>query len=94
MNLVQELQQELRAEISSYLANQISLWDLYSGLAADVQAVADVSDPKLSDLEGQVFSLIAEWLDGYGDEANVRSELGKLVAESQAPVGIREIEPP
>ena len=64
MTLVQELQQELQVEINSYLASQISLWDLYSWLAAHVQAIADVSDPKLSDLERQVFSLIAEWLDG------------------------------
>ena len=92
--IFQELQQELQDEINSYLANQISIWDLYSWLAAHVQAVADVSDPRLSDLEGQVFSLIAEWLNGYRAEANVRNELDNLVAESHTPVGIREIEPP
>jgi hypothetical protein len=73
---------ELEGLIGCYLLGTRNLEDLRSWLYDHVQAVLDSSDPRLDELEGELWLLISEYDRRDRDEASIHAALRLLLDKS------------
>ena len=69
------LQHELRQAIVSFVAGGEPLTTLHDWLAVHEHAISAASDPVANDLSGEVWLVLAQYHEGYLDEAGVREAL-------------------
>jgi hypothetical protein len=79
------LTQELKALAGAYLNKRSSLEDIRAWLIDHAQDVVDAADPRLDDLDGELWLLISEYDRRDRDEASVRTELGRLLRPALTP---------
>jgi hypothetical protein len=79
------LARELEDLIGEYLGEHQTIGDLREWLYDHVQAVLDSSDPRLDELDGELWLLISEYDRRDRDEASIREHLGRLVPEAIPP---------
>ena len=72
---------ELEALTRSYLGGRSSLEEVREWLVAHAQQVIDADDPRLDELDGELWLQISEFDRGDRDEANIRSDLEQLFRE-------------
>jgi hypothetical protein len=72
---------ELEGLIGAYLLGTRTLEDLRAWLLDHVQDVLDATDPRLDELDGELWLLISEYDRRDRDEASIRAELRRLVPQ-------------
>ncbi len=73
------LAHELESLTGEYLAGRQSLEDVRAWLIDHAQDVVDQEDPRLDELDGQLWLLISEHDRRDRDEASIRAELRQML---------------
>jgi hypothetical protein len=81
LEVTMPLTHELEALAKSYLEGRTAVEDLRHWLVEHAQGVVDAADPRLDDLDGELWLLISEWDRGDRDEASVRDDLASFLRE-------------